>query len=406
MELIRSYVIPSPLDKNRIRLCGEVRYDFDPGVTEIFWFEVSEEYQDFFSDSGNPWLVCLLPLAAVLGENLHLSLPVDPLLLENAPGLMRIWKSWFPKLKTIDVHAEALQDGVQDSAPKKTVALFSGGVDSYFTLLHHQHSSPPSSKGAIDDLIFVWGFDIPLAKHAEFQRAWSTLSKTAAYYGKTLINVVTNLRETLLRKANWATHWHGCALASVSLALEKRFQEILIPSTHSYGELQPWGSHPLTDPLLSTTRTRITHDGAAYRRTQKTEVVAGSEIAMQSLRVCWKLHSDQNCSACSKCFRTMATLEILDALKGCSTFRRENFSIANLAKVYCSDENDISFFQEVRDLAASKGRLDIAAAIDQCFRRSKKLRSVVHLADWMAHKPFLWRYESKISRWLESVAIV
>ncbi len=126
---------------------------------------------------------------------------------------------------------------------------------------------------------------------------------------------------------------------------------------------------------------------------------------MNSLRVCWKLHSDQNCSACSKCFRTMATLEALGALKSCTTFNRDNFSIANLEKVFCMDENEVTFFQEVKEFAIGKGRQDIAAAIDRCLQRSRKLRPAVHLADWLSHEPFVWRFHDKIFHWLEGMAI-
>jgi hypothetical protein len=62
-------------------------------------------------------------------------------------------------------------------------------------------------------------------------------------------------------------------------------------STYSYSNLAPWGSHPLTDPLLSTLGTRVIHDDAAFSRIEKTEFIARREMALRTLRVCWNARS-------------------------------------------------------------------------------------------------------------------
>ena len=74
---------------------GDVAYDDRPG-TEAYWFEVDEEHAGGLSLSGSPWLACLLPLAATLGQKLrsaHPSTRSSP----NAPRLMETWKTWYRK---------------------------------------------------------------------------------------------------------------------------------------------------------------------------------------------------------------------------------------------------------------------------------------------------------------------
>src|SRR5665213_2195154 len=81
------------------RLSGEVTYD--DGTSDTYYFDAPESYE--LSESGNPWVACLLPLAVTIGEDLEIPLPIDPALVEGARGLTRLWKSWYPHLSTIEV---------------------------------------------------------------------------------------------------------------------------------------------------------------------------------------------------------------------------------------------------------------------------------------------------------------
>ncbi len=78
--------------------------------------------------------------------------PVSKTWLSNIEQLLEIWHTWwaYPKLLP---QAETRVDG--SSLPRRATALcFSGGVDSFYTLLH--------GKPKPDFLVTVHGFDIPL----------------------------------------------------------------------------------------------------------------------------------------------------------------------------------------------------------------------------------------------------
>ncbi len=375
----------------RVRLIGDVVYDGRPGQTEEYWFEVPEKYAGDLSVTGDPWLACLLPLAVTRAEPLRLCLPVDPVLSANASRLMRIWTGWYPHLRIVPIEVEVkpLDSG---RGPAETAALFSGGVDSFFTALRNSEPCDRATFPVIDRLLCVWGFDIDLDAPEEFERLRSRLSEASQALGKELVDVATNLRKVRFREANWGRLAHGCALASIGLALERRFAAVYIAATYTGGPpLRPWGSHPETDPLLSTTRTRIIHDGAGVGRWEKTEYISRSDAAMRSLHVCPRSHSSENCCDCRKCYLVMLTLEVCGALSRCSTFRTRDPDLERVKRIYVKSPAYEYLFHQIEIRARAARRGDIADAIIQCVKRSRRLKHLVLLLDWLKTKRGLWR---------------
>ncbi len=403
MRLTHTTITESPLDPGRVRLSGHVRYDQGRVPPETFWFDVPVAYRHWLSSSGNPWLVCLAPLAASIGEPLQVDEPVDPLLLRNVQGLVKLWKNWYPKLHHVRIEAPNVAP-IETAGPRRTGAFFSGGVDAFFTVLRQEQPVQSWDHIAIDDLIFVWGFDVPIDKPDAFEPTRHALQSAAKDLGKNLVVLATNLKTTRLeRDAEWGALWHGSGIVSTGLALEKRYAQLVIASTYSYANLAPWGSHPLSDPLLSTRSTRIIHDDPWFSRADKTELVARSDLALRTLRVCWNTRSEKNCSHCNKCFRTMATLEALGALARCPQFDRTQLSLDALSHLFSGDHNDRILLREVRDLARQRGRSDLAGAIDRSLARSRRMRKWVWLATWLGRQPYVWRWESPLLRRLRLV---
>jgi hypothetical protein len=195
-------------------------------------------------------VACLLPLAVTIGEDVEIPLPVDRELFEGAKGLVGLWKSWYPELSPVSVKAEVAP--IADN-PQETMAFFSAGVDSYFTVLRHP----------VKHFVNVLGFDMPLTKEPAFQRHCERLARIAKELSGELIPVRTNIRQTRWRSCHWQKLGFGPALAATALAMERRFSRVLLPGSVDFRNLFPWGSHPLSDPLLSTSKTRIVHDGSA-----------------------------------------------------------------------------------------------------------------------------------------------
>ena len=398
MKLVSVSTHRSPDDAANVRITGLV--ESAAGEKIDIWYEVPASLESELSDTGNPWLIAMLPYAVKTGETLTMSLPVDPELLENVKGLVATWRNWYPELFTPKIEVPTM------SAPalapnRRTVAFFSGGVDSWFTALRHIPELESAAIGQVDDLLIVHGFDIPVDDKNEFAILGKTLLRDAKKVNRNLIVVRTNLRKY---GSLWASRWglltNSPGLASIALILEKRFSKALIGSSHPFGPaLIPWGSHPLTDSLLSTRSLVVKHDGASFNRVEKTTLVARHPEALADLHVCWRDSGASNCGECQKCIRTMATLHLLGVLKANNPFPKA-FEADKLASLYLEDNNEEDFIREVLDLAQSKGDKIVADAAQKSLQRSAKLRPWVRFADNLAHVPGLWKFAPKMRKLL------
>ena len=399
MRVKQSTIAPSPSRPGYARLSAEVEYD-TPGIKpETYWFEVREDYRCFLSDTGNPWLVCLAPLAMALGEPLNICLPVDAKLLAGVIERMRIWKSWYPRLTMVLIEADLLERPVENAG--KTFSFFSGGVDAYFTALYYDKTTDPFAKIAIDELVNVWGFDIPYSDRESHEAFMKVFERSAQEMGKELVEVATNLRETQLEKrTSWEKMYLAPALSSVALALEKRYKKALISSSSGYHDSGPDGSSALIDPLSSTGSLRVIHAGAAFSRVQKTEYIAGFSLVQKSLHVCFHIRSEKNCGYCIKCYRTMATLEILGVLPRFKTFPEGAFQLSKAAKVYLWGADDAHMAKDIERLAIQKARPDVAQAVRASFRHSGRVKKLLRLIAPLNGKRFFqgmfWWLEAKI----------
>ncbi len=389
MELLSAGIAEAPLAPGRVRLVAEVAYDDRRGRPEQYWFDAPEKYADRLSVSGNPWLACLLPLAVTRGEALRLNLPVDPKLLANARRVIEIWASW-GRGRPIPVEAEARLTPT-GAAEARTGAFFSGGVDSFYMVLRDGTLpiEPPIPR--IDALLCIWGFDIRIDAPEEFRRLRERLAIAADALGKELVDVGTNLRSTRFREADWGRLSHGAALAGAGLSLEGLFRTLLIAGTHSDGPLRPWGSHPETDPLFSTSSTRVVHADSGVRRREKTEFVARSEIAMRSLHVCYSGSSADNCGNCRKCLLAMLTLELAGVRERCETLRGHRLELDRVERLYLRSPAYRRLYRDLALHARAAGRRDIATAVERAVGRSRRMKPVLRALEWLEARRGFWR---------------
>lgn len=395
MELVSARVEGVSSSRGRVRLVGDVVYDDRPRESEQYWFEVPEAFAHDLSASGNPWLACLLPLAVTAGEALRICRPCDPTLLANARRLMEVWSEWGRCRRPIPL--DAPEEPTEPGPNLREVgAFFSGGVDSTFMVLRNGMESARGATPKIDRLLCVWGFDVPIEAPEEYERLRRRLTETADEIGLPLIGVATNLRAVRFREANWGRLSHGAALASVGLALERRFHSLCIAATHSSGPLTPWGSHPETDPLFSTGVTRVFHVGLGTRRSDKTECVSRSDVAMRSLHVCYKARSADNCCDCRKCLLAMLTLEVLGVLDRCPPLRRRVLDLGRVRSVYLRSAAYRRLYQDVMKRARIAGRDDVARAIAVCVLRSRLMKPWLAALDWLATKRGIWRIARRL----------
>jgi hypothetical protein len=261
-----------------------------------------------------PLLAAGLLLAMRRGEPLAVPGPVSPRLLRGVERIQDIFHAWDGRFHRVPVEAAAATGRPGRAQPRGVACFFSGGVDSFFSVLKHRER--------IDVLLFCEGWDPPLADPGRRVRAATAVRAAAGELGKPLVRVVTNLAAVSEPLVRWR-YYHGAALASIALLLAPGFHEVLVPASHSYAALHPLGSHPLVDPLWSTEDTALVHDGAEATRTERVARLARCPTALRWLRVCWEgPDGARNCGQCEKCLRTMVALQVAGALDRCATFAR------------------------------------------------------------------------------------
>lgn len=306
---------------------------------------------------------------------------LSPRLRDALPTLQDIYQAWAPTLRRVQVDGEApLGTSVGEADARRVGTFFTGGVDSFYTFLKHAD--------AIDSLIYVHGFDVGLDDHALRRQVSQALHRIAAAFGKELIEVETNLKAFLQRFRltpgfrNWELV-HGAALASVAHLLGRTHRRIYLPAGSHYGHLYPWGSHPLLDPLWSTEHVEIVHDGCEAYRVDKCARIATSDVALATVRVCWKNpEGAYNCGRCEKCLRTMANLLAVGALDRCTAFEAP-FDLQRLSKTAISPTIMYQWqatLETMRRRQAPRERREaLARAVRNAERRSRVKRYAKHL---------------------------
>ena len=392
MELLEVRCSAVEGDPSQTRLTAVILFA-DQSKFEL-WAEMPSVYADDAQKSGNAWLIAMLPMAVARGEDIKMELPVDALLLENLKGVIEVWISWFRKLANINIHAPPAP--FQEQPKERIAAFYSGGIDSYFTVARRLASQEASFPliGRLDTLISVWGFDVKCDDVAQFAPLAEMLTRGARQLNLDHVVIRTNLRviePTLPFKDIWRKLSHGAGLSFVAHLLRSEHREVVIGSSHTYGHLFPWGSDPMLDPLYSSSNLSISHDGAMYSRTSKTDIVGRFPPAAAALHVCLA-QGVSNCSHCEKCYRTMMTLDIFGHRERmANAFAWDRYDVRNIRRFIVRTNADRLFRNEILDAATAHQRQDIVQAFRYATYRSRVIGPILEGAEWLMRWPGIWR---------------
>jgi hypothetical protein len=251
--------------------------------------------------SATPFLPVLTMLAQAQGWGLRVDAPVDTVALagaQRAAGLMAGWFGWN------DVLVTARRREPEVPAAQGVGLFFSRGLDSMWSLFHGQHR--------VDRLIAIDWVDPPLAGAGTQAVMRGTLA-AAAEAGLPLLRVSSNSRRFTDPIVGWDDAV-GPTLASFALLLAPSVGTVVVAATLPDHLMRPKGTHPLLDPLWSSSRVRIVHDGSVLGRTDKAAAVADEPLVQHWLKVCWEREGDGNCGRCAKCLMTLSNFQAVGRL--------------------------------------------------------------------------------------------
>ncbi len=271
----------------------------------------------------------VLLYAMMRGKNLKVHGVISQGAMRNIEELQLIWRRWKPDIyKKIEIIPDIVIDNNTANLEKKAISLFSGGVDSIFTILRHTKILPKNVHYPLRSALLIHGFDVDFYNETGFNQLIKRVQPFLDDLNLDLHTVRTNSRD--LKIQDWDDS-HGLELAACLNMYNDEFDFGLIGSSHSYEALKfPWGSTPVTDPLISGSKFFIKHDGSGFSRTEKISIIKDFPVACQVLKVCWS-GSDQssNCGKCEKCVRTQLSFLAVGADPNQSCFPDE-FDINNI----------------------------------------------------------------------------
>jgi glycosyltransferase involved in cell wall biosynthesis len=313
---------------------------------------------------------CLMP-AMRLGGTLELGEAVSPRLLRAQREFQAIQRAWSldwefgdPPLREVEVAAPTRVPPAPD-VPGRVAAFFSGGVDSWSTIL----ANPD-----VTDLIFVRGIDLmpKLAHQGDLaDRVEERLREAAAELGLPLHVVATNLRELTDPLARWEAYY-GCAVAAVAHFFSPLFERVLIAGDSDYEVQMRCGANWMVDQLLSTEQLEIVDDGGRRSRIERLAAIAGHPVVRQTLRVCWENPGGAyNCGRCRKCLMTMIGLEALGARSGVVTFPPE-LDLDAVAAVDVSWPVLLTLWEDLLDATRAAGRTDLERVVEAPVAKARR----------------------------------
>lgn len=304
--------------KAHVRFDSAVRQPIDLYYT---FFGVEEEQID---DTADAFAAACLIKSMRVNEPLEITSPISNRLHVMLPRIRDIYHTWWPALfKRVPIRTTPRSE--LPAAPQKTTAtFFSGGVDSFYSLLKH-HEEGAAAGRPLTHLVFMRGVETPIetTKGVEDSEEW--VRRVADELGVKAIFGITNVRTHVM--SNWEKYDHGSALASIGLCLSPVIGHMCIPSAFSYGHQVPHGSSPLVDEMFSSDRMFIFHDGSEVTRAEKVASIIrwNKELGLLYLRVCLgNFGGAYNCGRCRKCVRTAIPLKVLGVLSDAETFMHKD----------------------------------------------------------------------------------
>jgi len=295
------------------------------------WYRIPAHHRPLLTSTCDPFVVATLLFAMNQGTDLMVHGEVSPSLLKNLEEFQIAWSSWKPhQYKMIQIEAETEREQDLSIETEQAISAFSGGVDSCFTAFRHHRGNCGRQKQNLKAGLMVHGFDIPVEQEEIFTRAAQRSQIILSSLGMDLIPMATNFRKVI--KLNWEDVF-GTAISSCLHLVKRGYTMGLIPGSYPYRNITlPYGSNPLTDPLLSSQSLTIVHDGAKLARLEKIQQILEWDEALANLRVCWQgEQKDRNCCRCEKCIRNILNFRALGyGLPSCFEEDVTNGQIMNL----------------------------------------------------------------------------
>lgn len=296
-----------------IRMEADTVWDFDGDIIEkTLFYEVDKKWGKYFTpELSDSFVLALVDFAMEKKADIEYEAPMtEDMRYQLERYLIPIYDR---KIKTF--HSIRLSGPVTTWKPESegvTGTGFSGGVDSFYSVLSHQKDVQDSKK--VTHLLLAVNGAADTGVSEEMDKKWlkeevSQFRPAAEKMGLEFIAVNSNV--SLLD--NYRKHLKGggsVRTGSFVHALRKLFGTYYWASAYEADviEFVDWDGgfmEAFNVPLLSVDGLRFYHSGCEVNRVEKVEYIADNSVVQKTLTVCGHTVS---CGHCVKCLRTMAEL--------------------------------------------------------------------------------------------------
>jgi hypothetical protein len=357
------------------------------------YFETDAEHAENFAASPNAFLVACAAAAAHAGEErVLLEGRVCPRLRDGVTAALHLLAGWYRPGRRIPA-VEATGGFVPSRQPPARAALFvSGGVDSTFSLLLNRRDYPREHPDSYADGIVLdyESFCPPgLRERAAdlTRRTRASLSAMAPETGLAFLPVRANLF-ALADLDFFLEEAYSAALAAAAHLFESRITSASIASGAVPGAYGPGGSHPMLDPLYSSTGVEIRIPDQAYSRHEKVLRLADWAPARRSLLVCLEgplAEGRLNCGECEKCIRTMLALEAAGRLPDFEAFPVRTISPEDVERTSLgrfTPDNFLAFWVPLASRLEEGGRPDLAEEVRRKVEQARRQQEWLDGTGW------------------------
>lgn len=314
----------------QVRLICDMDWDGGDGPfsENTLWFSIKREYAAFFSTKVyDPFVLVPLYLAMYYGQDLKICGKVSKTLYKNVTNyVQRILRDFSDDMKPVQFTVDGFDVPERDA--DIVGAGISCGVDSLSTV-YDRYVKETDPEYRISGLFLFncgthGGYDDPRS-HTLFAARCKENQRAADDLGLPLYAVESNLHAFFFRNIG-EQKVVFFAIWSCILSLQRRVRKYYISSGMGYRQSADYHAHyhdfdmdafcgSYLLPLIQTESIRLIYDGAQYTRVEKTQNIADWDIARRHLNVCVGVkETAENCSTCSKCFRTLIVLDALGKL--------------------------------------------------------------------------------------------
>ena len=179
---------------DRFRLSGEVEREYTGERSEIYFeFNVSGDTPS--EALADPFAAAMLIRAMRAGEILEIDPPLSPQLCFHLQRIRDIFPTWSPEFARLEIRTLA-RNADNAAAKVHAATFFSGGVDSFYTLLKHRHGCG-TLPVSLTHLIFMRGVERTVEESKDVDTSEKWAREVAKSVGVQFIAGETNIRASL-----------------------------------------------------------------------------------------------------------------------------------------------------------------------------------------------------------------